>query len=102
MQRVTPELAPKSSPFTIRYFMMSQGPSSGQRLAAVPLWLSMAQGVAQDLCRGLFGVELGFGQSSRRLAVVPVLRVDLVGCPSRLLRSPLTELSLVLPAEARR
>src|SRR5207247_10306739 len=96
MPRFTPELAPKSSPFTIRYFMTSQGPSSGQRLAAVPLWLSMAQGVAQDLCRGLFGVEMGFGQSSRRLAVVLVISVDLVECPSRIHRCSVTSHSLAV------
>src|SRR5207247_8263325 len=102
MPRFTPELAPKSSPFTIRYFMTSQGPSSGQRLAAVPLCLTMAQGVAQDLCRGLFGVKMGFGQPSRRLAVVLVISVDLVECPSRLHRCRETEHSLAVREELAR
>src|SRR5437762_3639375 len=104
MPRFTPELAPKSSPFTIKYFMTSQGPSSGQGLAAVPLCLTMAQGVAQDLCRGVFGVKMGFGQPSRRLAVVLVISVDLVECPSRLHRCRETEHSLAVreePARAR-
>src|SRR5438552_13220270 len=102
MPRLTPELAPKSSPFTIRYFMTSQDPGSGQRLPAVPLWLIMAEGVAQDLCCSLFGVEMGLGQFSRRLAVVLVISVDLVERPSRLLRCRETEHSLPVREELAR
>src|SRR5207244_8375101 len=99
MPRFTPELAPKSSPFTIKYFMTSQGAGSGQRPPAVPLWLIRAQGVAHDLCCRLFGVEMGLGQSSRRLAVVLVISVNLVERPSRLIRCRETEHSLAVREE---
>src|SRR2546429_4746126 len=102
MPRFTQELAPKSSPFTIKYFMTSRDPGSGQRLLAVPLWLIMTQSVAQDLCSRLFSVEMGLGQSSRRLAVVLVIRVDLVERPSRLLRCRETEHSLAVREELAR
>src|SRR5437773_12157323 len=88
MPRFTPELAPKSSPFTIRYFMTSQGPSSGQRLAAVPLCLTMVQGVAQDLCRGLLGIEMGFGQPSRGFALVLEFAFVLSDSPTAFNRGP--------------
>src|SRR5205814_7555419 len=102
MPRLTPELAPKSSPFTIRYFMTSQDPGSGQRLPAVPPWLIRAQGVAQDLCRGLLSVEIGLGQSSRRRAVVLVIGVDRVERPGRLLRRRETEHPLAIREELAR
>src|SRR5438046_4926347 len=102
MPRLTPELAPKSSPFTIRYFMTSQDPGSGQRLPAVPPWLIRAQGVAQDLCRGLFGVEMGLGQSSRRFALVLVIGVNRLERPARLPRRRETKHPLAFREELAR
>src|SRR5205809_5074708 len=102
MPRLTPELAPKSSPFTIRYFMTSQDPGSGQRLPAVPPWRIRAEGVARDLCRGLVSVGIGLGQSSRRRAVVLVIGVDRVERPGRLLRRREPEHSLAIREELAR
>src|SRR5207248_1123845 len=65
-------------------------------------WLIRAQGVAQDLCRGLLSVEIGLGQSSRRRAVVLVIGVDRVERPGRLLRRRETEYSLAIREELAR
>src|SRR6266508_5250447 len=101
MPRLTPGLAPKSSPFTIRYFMASRGLGPGQDFRA-PLPLLAAQRVAQDLRHDFPSVEICLRKASGRPAMALVVLIDHVERLRRLRRGGETKHAFAVRKELAR
>src|SRR5215472_10165189 len=76
MPRLMPQLAPKSSALTMRYFMTKSSPVSGQRIETSRSWRLVIQRAVQNFPQNLLGVKIPLRQFPRGAAMPFVVAID--------------------------